>query len=86
VPAIATAGEISLDCATLDWLYVMPFKHFQDFSTVDVFAVAQEVAEVGHGCFQGVKACGGLGESIRPSVVVAIVAGLREVEHFGVFS
>jgi hypothetical protein len=70
----------------LEWLYVMPFKHFEDFCAVDVFAVAQEVAEVGYGCFQGVKACGGLGEGIRPSVVVAVVPGLREIEHFGMFS
>jgi hypothetical protein len=70
----------------LEWLYVMPFKHFEDLSAVDVFAVAQEVAEVGYGCFQGVKACRRSGESIRPSVVVAIVAGLWEIEHFGVFS
>jgi hypothetical protein len=64
----------------------MPFKHLEDFSAVDVFGAAQEVAEVGYGCFQGVKACGCFGESVRPPVVVAINAGLWEIEHFGVFS
>jgi glutamine synthetase type III len=81
VPAVPTTGDILLDCATLDWLYVMPFKHFEDFSAADVFAVAQELAEVGHGYFQGVKACRCFGESMRPSVVVAVAAELREIEH-----
>jgi hypothetical protein len=85
-PAIPTACEILPGRPTLEWLYVMPFEHFEDFSAGDVFAVAQEVAEVNHGCFQGVKACGCFGESMRPSVVVARVAGLWEIEHFGVFS
>jgi hypothetical protein len=75
-----------LDYAKLEWLYVMPFKHFEDVRAVDFFAVAQKVPERDEGCFQGVKARGYFGESVRPSGVVAIVIRLCEFEHFGVFS
>jgi hypothetical protein len=57
-------------------LYAVPFKHFEDFSAADALAVAQEVAEVGYGCLQGIKARRRCGESIEPSVVVAVVAVL----------
>jgi hypothetical protein len=67
----------------LEWLYAMPFKHFEDFCAVNARAVAQEVADVGYGCFQGVKACGRCGEGIYACVVVAVVG---EIEHFGTFS
>jgi hypothetical protein len=67
-------------------LYAVPVKHFEDFSAAEAFAVAQEVAEVGYGCLEGVKACRRFGEYIWPSVVVAMVAVVRENEHFRMFS
>jgi hypothetical protein len=79
-------GEARLNCRYDLVLYAVPFKHFEDFSAADALAAAQEVAELGHGCLQGVKARRRFGKSIEPSVVVAIVAVLWGIEHFGVFS
>jgi hypothetical protein len=67
----------------LECLYAVPFKHFEDVSAVDTLALTQEVAEVGYGCSQVFKACGRFSETTEPFVVVAIVALLREIEHFG---
>ena len=67
----------------LEWSHAVLFKYFDDFIAVDTRAVAQEVADVGYGCLQGVKANGRLEEDIEPSLVVAVVG---RVKHFGTFS
>jgi hypothetical protein len=48
----------------LEELDAMPFKHFEDLCALDVLASAQEMADLGYGALQPVKACGRLGESI----------------------
>ena len=53
------------------YLYAVPFKHFEDFSAADTLAVAQEVAEVGYRCLQGVKPCRPFGDGTQPRVVAA---------------
>ncbi|HZC09736.1 MAG TPA: hypothetical protein VE485_06825 [Mycobacterium sp.] len=42
----------------------MLFKYFDDFFAAEALAVAQQVADLDYGCFQGVKPCGRLKEDI----------------------